>query len=186
VSERHAPPVHAQTAQLVPLHYSHLGTELRGTDGGSHAPGASADNDHIVIHHGFCKPSFSHKIAGPIYKIKKELREIVAALKSEGNKIWVRPETTGKGSQFGTLDELLKLRDEAKCHLCVDFAHIIARNNGEIDYEEVFSKLKQLKHIHSHFSGINYTAKGERNHELLTKKFFIDRKSTRLNSSHDV
>ncbi|PIN87210.1 endonuclease IV [Candidatus Woesearchaeota archaeon CG10_big_fil_rev_8_21_14_0_10_44_13] len=76
------------------------------------------------------------------------------------------PETTGKGSQFGTVDELVKLSRETGCGICVDFAHVYARNNGRIDYDDVMGKIKRIKHLTAHFSGINFTAKGERNHEL--------------------
>jgi len=69
-----------------------------------------------------------------------------------------------------------------------------ARYNGKRDYKEIFDKLRKnnVKEIHSHFSGINYTAKGERNHiitpeaeikELLSwiKKYKID--TTIINES---
>ena len=85
-------------------------------------------------------------------------------------KVKLAPETTGKCSQFGDLDELLRLKKDTGCHLCVDFAHIKARNNGKIDYKEIFDKLKPVKHIHAHFAGIEFTAKGERRHLITTKK----------------
>ncbi|MBU4502968.1 MAG: endonuclease IV, partial [Nanoarchaeota archaeon] len=39
-----------------------------------------------------------------------------------------------------------------------------ARQQGKIDFAEVLDKLKMFKHIHSHFSGIEFTDKGERRH----------------------
>ena len=33
----------------------------------------------------------------------------VSTLETEGNNIWVRPETTGKGTQWGTLEEIVQL-----------------------------------------------------------------------------
>lgn len=80
--------------------------------------------------------------------------------------VLLAPETTGKASQFGDVDELLRLHKETGCSLCIDFAHLEARYNKKVDYDELFSKLK-LKHLHCHFSGIEYTAKGERRH-LIT------------------
>ncbi len=77
------------------------------------------------------------------------------------------PETTGKPTQFGDLDELIRLNKETKCHLTVDFAHLKARYNGDIDYEEVMRKIKPLGHIHCHFSGIIYGEKGEKKHKML-------------------
>ena len=82
-------------------------------------------------------------------------------------KVSLAPETTGKRTQFGSVDELLKLKKETGCDVCIDFAHIKAREQG-INYEKLFDKIK-LKHIHSHFSGIEYTEKGEKRH-LVTKE----------------
>ena len=79
------------------------------------------------------------------------------------------PETTGKASQFGDLDELIKLSRETGCGVCIDFAHLEARYNKEYDYRDAAKKIKTMKHtdrITAHFSGIEYTAKGERRHVL--------------------
>ncbi len=102
--------------------------------------------------------------------VKWAIEKMQEAIKEKKWKVKLAPETTGKGSQFGDIDELLRLRKETGCHLTVDFAHIKARNNGKIDYKELFRKLKPVKHIHAHFSGIEYTAKGERRHLLTTKQ----------------
>ncbi|KUO40950.1 MAG: hypothetical protein AVW06_04905 [Hadesarchaea archaeon DG-33-1] len=69
-------------------------------------------------------------------------------------------ETTGKVSQFGTLDEIIEICKKLKgCAPVVDFAHIYARRAGRIDYNEVFEKLKplKLKHLHSHFTSMEWT-----------------------------
>jgi len=87
-------------------------------------------------------------------------------------KVKLAPEITGKQSQFGSLDELLRLRKEIKCEICIDFAHLYARNIGKIDFNEVFQKLKTIPHLHCHFSGIHYTSKGERHHKLQEKRLF--------------
>jgi deoxyribonuclease-4 len=39
-----------------------------------------------------------------------------------------------------------------------------ARNQGILNLKEIIEKLKSFKHIHCHYSGINYGPKGERNH----------------------
>jgi deoxyribonuclease-4 len=44
----------------------------------------------------------------------------------------------------------------------VDFAHLYARNQGVIDYNAVMPLLPVA--FHAHFSGIEYTAKGEKKH----------------------
>ncbi len=86
-----------------------------------------------------------------------------------------RLETTGKPTQFGSLDELIALcREVPTCRLCVDFAHIHARGDGALktyeDFTAILTKIREglgeaaLQDMHIHLSGINYGAKGERNH----------------------
>ena len=55
-----------------------------------------------------------------------------------------RLETTGKGSQFGTIEELVSLCKEINtCKLCIDFAHIHARYNGELKGYNDFAEILQ-------------------------------------------
>ena len=82
----------------------------------------------------------------------------------------IAPETTGKPSQFGDIDEILDLMKDTGCGICIDFAHLKARYNGKINYEDIMEKIKNLKDIHAHFSGIEFTAKGERKHLLTEEK----------------
>jgi deoxyribonuclease-4 len=88
-------------------------------------------------------------------------------------------ETMGKPTQFGTLEEVLRLSKEFGIYPCVDPAHMHARTNGEwntakewnemFDLYEKYLGKKSLKHVHMHFSGIEYTVKGERKHLPLAK-----------------
>ncbi len=131
-----------------------------------HDMGASA----IVFHPGF----YQKRTKKESYSIVKEqIADLLKSIKSEGLDVELCPETTGKGSQFGDVDELLSIMSETKCGICVDFAHIFARQNGEIDYVGLFEKFKKhkLRHIHCHFSGIEYSEKGERNHLQMTDEF---------------
>ncbi len=83
-------------------------------------------------------------------------------------------ETMGKHSQFGTLEECLKISKEFDLYPCLDAAHLHARSNGAInsvqEWNEMFDEYasvlgkKSLKKMHLHYSGINYSEKGERNH----------------------
>jgi len=104
-------------------------------------------------------------------RVKKECENIVDKLREKGiNNVLVGLETMGKVSQFGTVDECIRISKEVKgCGVCVDWSHIYARNQGKINFGEVIDKVLTLKnkHIHSHFSGINYGIKGERNHLTL-------------------
>ncbi|MDD5254316.1 MAG: TIM barrel protein [Candidatus Nanoarchaeia archaeon] len=118
---------------------------------------------HVVFHPGFYHDRNKDEVFEIILKNILDIKETLRKRKLYVN---LCPETTGKHSAFGSLDEIIELAKKAKISLCVDFAHLYARNNGKIDYGQVFDKLKvlDLKHLHCHFSGINFNSKGERNH----------------------
>lgn len=109
-------------------------------------------------------------------KVKAHLQSMVQTLREEGiSGFWLRPETTGKDSQFGTVEELLRLSQEVDGVLpCIDFSHLHARSAGAFNtYGEFMGVLNQveealgpagLQNMHCHLSGIEYTAKGERKH----------------------
>ena len=107
--------------------------------------------------------------------IKANINEITSALKKDGINIWIRPETTGKDTQFGNIDEILRLSQELDNVMpCVDFAHFHARTNGKYNTYEEFSEIlekiekklgkKGLENMHIHITGIAYGPKGEKNH----------------------
>ena len=114
-----------------------------------------------------------------VYKtVYKSMEKICSTLEAEDNNIWVRPETTGKGTQWGTLEEIVALSKEFKNVLpCIDFAHIHARNNGIFNTYNEFSKMLEfvgnelgteaLENFHAHLAGIEYSVKGEKNHLIL-------------------
>jgi deoxyribonuclease IV len=126
--------------------------------------------NYVVFHPGFIMQRKRSDVYEMIYQNIAQLQD---SLNSQGFKnVKLAPETTGKISQFGDIDELLKIRKEIGCELCVDFAHLYARNQGNIDWNEIFNKLKGIKHIHSHCSGIEFGDKGEKKHKILEKEFF--------------
>ena len=121
----------------------------------------------VVFHAGF----YQQKTAEQTYAlIKKAIVEIQQTISKNKWKVQLCPEITGKPSQFGSLEELLKLMKQTGCGICVDFAHLYARGQGSIDYTKILKKLP--KKFHAHFSGIEYGPKGERKHLKTAKKFF--------------
>ena len=106
--------------------------------------------------------------------VKKYLTEVLSRLKEENINMWLRPEVSGKGSQFGTIDEILELCTELEgLAPCIDFAHWHARSGGFNSYPEFASILRQindklgkasLDNMHIHISGIAYGQKGEKSH----------------------
>ncbi|RLE72436.1 MAG: hypothetical protein DRJ37_02885 [Thermoprotei archaeon] len=119
-----------------------------------------------------------------VYKrVKNLLKDIVKKLKDQGIEIWIRPETTGKPTQFGTLEELIKLSQEIEYVLpTIDFAHIHAREGGNYntynEFVEILVKLEEglgrtvLNNMHIHVSGIEYGPKGELRHVNLKESDF--------------
>ena len=111
-------------------------------------------------------------------KIEKSMAEIIETLQKEDIKIWVRPETTGKATQWGDVDEIVKLSKTFEQVLpCVDFSHLHARTNGEYNTYDEFAKVFErigneigqyaLENFHAHIAGIEYGEKGEKKHLLL-------------------
>jgi len=73
-------------------------------------------------------------------------------------------ETMGKQKSFGTLEEVVEVcREVEGCVPVVDWAHLYARAAGRLDYGKVFEALKGLglKHLHTHFTGVQFTVVGE-------------------------
>ena len=119
--------------------------------------------ENIVFHPGY----YGKKSKEETYEfIKNEIIKLQRIIKEKKWKVKLCPETTGKVNVFGSLNELINLVKDTKCGICVDFAHLYARNQGKLDYKEVFDKLKvlKLKKLHCHFSGIEYGLKGEKKH----------------------
>lgn len=119
--------------------------------------------ENIVFHPGY----YGKKRKEESYEfIKNEIIKLQKIIKEKKWNVELCPETTGKVNVFGSLDEIIKLVKETICSLCIDFAHLYARNHGRINYKEIFNKLKvlKLKKLHCHFSGIEYGEKGEKRH----------------------
>lgn len=118
----------------------------------------------IVVFH----PGYYQKLSPEqaFEAVKQACKDLIGRMESDGIKnVRLGLETTGKKSQFGTLDEILEINKKLKeCEPVVDFGHIFARNNGIIDYKEILEKVKKFKPLHSHFSGIAFTERGERHH----------------------
>jgi deoxyribonuclease-4 len=129
----------------------------------------------VTFHPGFYMGQAKEKAYN---LVKKNLTKIISTLKDEGIRIWVRPETTGKETQFGNMDEILQLSSEIDNVMpCIDFAHFHARTNGKFNsYKEFASILESvekrigkigLEEMHMHITGIAYGPKGEKNHLTL-------------------
>jgi deoxyribonuclease-4 len=111
-----------------------------------------------------------------VYKqIKAQTKRIIKVLDKEKIDIWIRPETTGKATQWGDLDEIIRLsNDFEKVLPCIDFSHLHARFGGSYNTYDEFCKILEklgkevgqyaIDNFHGHLAGIEYTAKGEKQH----------------------
>ncbi len=108
-------------------------------------------------------------------KVKEALKIIIKDIKEFDKNIWIRPETTGKISQFGTINEILDLSLEFDNVLpCIDWSHLHAFSNGKYNTNEEFREVlslvekklgrKALDNVHFHCQGVEYNEKGERWH----------------------
>ncbi len=104
------------------------------------------------------------------------LGEVADTLRREKIAVILRPETMGKRAMLGTLEETIAWSRQIESVLpCVDFAHLHARaGDGTFNtYDEFAAAIRLIaaglgqrgiQHMHIHFSGIAYSAKGEQHH----------------------
>ncbi len=111
--------------------------------------------DAVAIHLGYygkLGPEESFK------RIRDALLDVRDRLRSMGVRgVALGGETMAKTTQFGTLDELIRLSKEVDVvKPYIDWAHLFARGGGKIDYSFVLDKLGSagITHVNSHFEGL--------------------------------
>ncbi|WP_409200545.1 TIM barrel protein [Methanobrevibacter sp. DSM 116169] len=130
----------------------------------------------IVFHPGF----YSNRKKEKVLEIANStIKKLLNRCEEEGlYDFTFAPETTGKRSQLGNLDEIISMC-ETFDHFepTIDFAHIHARGRGILntkeDYNCIFSKLENnldIDRLHCHFTTIEYTHAGERKHHTLAEE----------------
>lgn len=123
----------------------------------------------VVFHPGYYN-GYSSKEAYEI--IRDCCQEITDKIKKEKWETSIALETTGRTSQFGSLDEVLMMRDDLGTDICIDFAHLYAKQRGKIDYSKILDRVKGIKNLHTHFSGIVYGDSGEIKHKEIGEPRF--------------
>ncbi|MFH0922791.1 MAG: TIM barrel protein [Candidatus Micrarchaeota archaeon] len=129
----------------------------------------------VVFHAGFYGKLSPEKA---FEEMKGEMEFLQGQVEKEKLNVVLAPETTGKGSQWGSLDELLRMKQEVKgLSLTIDFSHVHARANGMLktraDFEKLFDLIEKadktvLKDLHCHFQSVKYSEKGELYHMQLS------------------
>jgi len=127
----------------------------------------------IVIHTGF----YQNKPKEVCDKLVLEnYADLIQKAKKENIEFLLGPELTGKPTAYGNLEEIVNLSLKLGIDNIIpviDFAHYYARANplkSEEDYKKVLDYCEKnlgekfAKNLHIHFSGIEFTEKGERKH----------------------
>ncbi len=125
----------------------------------------------ITFHCGFYLKQDAVKV---FERIRDELKAITAGIVSAGIGIDIRPESTGKPTQVGSLEELIQFSLEAPgIKPCIDWSHLYARNgegNNPAAFQSVLDAIraalgqKSLGQMHMHISGIEFGPRGEKRH----------------------
>ena len=129
--------------------------------------------DRIIVHSGSCSKISREEALALARDTLKRAQNALDELNL--GHIHICPETMGKINQLGTLSEVLELcKIDDRMIPCIDFGHLNARTLGSINSEEDYKKIldeienalgvDRLKLFHSHFSKIEYTAGGEKQH----------------------
>lgn len=132
----------------------------------------------VVVHSGYYKGNKTRGEA--LERVVKAYIEVLERLPAFVKKPFIAPETMGKTSQVGSLEETVEIcRRVGKCKPCVDWAHIHARSEGafpksvddivkSIEFIERELGSPAVKPLHTHFSKIKYGKGGEREHVVLS------------------
>jgi len=142
--------------------------------------GADWMRAHIVVFH---PGSYAGRPPREVFQTcERAMREVVESMRSLGiTRVRLAPETMGKQSQFGSLEEVLSLCERVDLtEPNVDWAHLHARDRGRFKTIDDMAKVmdvvekrlgtKALKNLHCHFSHIEFTDKGERRHHNLDRE----------------
>ncbi|MEM1565792.1 MAG: TIM barrel protein [Candidatus Bathyarchaeia archaeon] len=130
----------------------------------------------VVFHPGFYgKKPPKEAFAGCLAALK----DVVENLKTLGiRNVKLGPETMGKPSQLGSLEEVLALCENVEqTQPVIDWAHLHAREKGLFKTVEDFRRVVEtiekrlgteaVKNMHCHFTKVEFTDKGEKCHHTL-------------------
>jgi deoxyribonuclease IV len=137
--------------------------------------GSAMEAKIVVVHAGYYGKNHDEAIK----MIGDACAEIAERIERNKWNIILGIETSGKQGQFGPLDEIVAMCGKTKHTVpVVDFAHLFARQGGKVDYGKILDSLRHCRHLHCHFSGINYSVAGigkgnERNHEPIGRPPFL-------------
>lgn len=126
---------------------------------------------HLAFHAAFYSGDSPERA---FVNVKRRLKRLASQTAAKGLKICLSPELMGRPSQFGSLDEILRLCSAIDgVTPCLDLSHNHARTGASNTYGEYCAILdrvrlvlgsRALRRMHIHVAGIDYGPKGERRH----------------------
>ena len=130
----------------------------------------------VVFHPGFYGKRQPNEVFKDCLEAIKEVVEVMKNLVIKNVKLG--PETMGKLSQFGSLNEILSLCEQVEqTQPVIDWGHLHARCKGCFKTIEHFRKVVEeieerlgtdaAKDMHCHFTKVEFTDKGERRHHTM-------------------
>jgi len=135
----------------------------------------------VVFHPGF----YGKRPQTEVFRNCLEaLKEVVGTMKTlEIKNVKIGPETMGKPSQLGSLDEVLSLCEGVEqTQPVIDWAHLHARDGGRFktvdDFRKVVEEVENrlgaeaVKDMHCHFTKVEFTDKGEKRHHTMDEVDF--------------
>jgi len=129
----------------------------------------------IIFHPGYFPGNSEYDRKEAVHQIICELN----ALRHDVSKgVYIYPETAGKNSQIGSLDEIMEICEQVEfARPCIDLAHIHAFTHGTLwdtqDISNVFNRIHQrlgpeyMNDIHIHMYPVDFTSRGERKHKAF-------------------
>jgi len=133
----------------------------------------------VVFHPGFYKGKPRGEALEDCIRALKRIEDEASTL---GKSLpALGPETTGKPSQLGSLDEIISICEAVgSCRPVVDWAHIHARDGkgairGRDDYEAILEEIEKrlgsdvVADLHTHFTRVEFSAKGEKKHRTMAE-----------------
>jgi len=136
----------------------------------------------VVFHPGYYKGNKSEEEA--LRRVIEALKRLEGELEGRVTTPELAPETTGKKSQVGSVEETIEIcRNLRRCRPAVDWAHLYARYQGNFarSVDEVIKVIEIIERelgsratrpLHTHFSKIEYGEGGEREHHTLSEESY--------------
>jgi len=137
--------------------------------------------DRVVVHVGSCaKLDPKEALANVLDGLRRVRQDLTGAGFGD---IHLCPETMGRDSQIGDLDDILRICEQDETFVpTIDFAHLHARSRGGLriteDFDAILNRVievlgeERARSFHAHFCRIEYNQSGEKRHRTFADTQF--------------